>query len=150
MLERPYQKAPLSLIKELVKKKIDAGPSKLKEMNYLNEASLQAIEGASSIQQLCAQLIGLGEVCNVEEAITFMNKLVEDHFLSVAVKHSGPQVGVSNVKDFLKKWGTSSPSVLVAEFIRLSPDFPRGGELAKVLGELMGDLETALEDAAKS
>ena len=52
---------------------------------------------------------------------------------------------VENISDFCRKYGTLTPGMLVAEYIRRSPQFPGDEELATKLGEMMGDLKIALE-----
>ena len=52
---------------------------------------------------------------------------------------------VENMHDFLQKYGTMTPGIMVAEYIRRAPEFPGDNELASALGVLMADLKTALE-----
>ena len=48
------------------------------------------------------------------------------------------------VDEFRRKWGTKSASLLVEEFIRRCPGFKGDRELARSVGEVMGDLECLL------
>lgn len=45
--------------------------------------------------------------------------------------------------EFVIKYGTHDFSLPIKEFIRRAPEFPADKELAKIIGELMGDLESA-------
>ncbi len=51
-----------------------------------------------------------------------------------------------NIQDFKKKYGVKTPGLLVEEFIRKAPDFPGGLELARSLGTMIADLESALSE----
>lgn len=53
---------------------------------------------------------------------------------------------VTNFDEFCKKYGSETVSLLVGRFIRLSPDFEEGADLARKLGEAMADLETAIRE----
>lgn len=49
-----------------------------------------------------------------------------------------------SILDFITKYGTDTPQLLIAEFIRRSPEFKGDNELAKSIGTMMGDLQLAL------
>jgi len=52
------------------------------------------------------------------------------------------------MQEFLQKYGYRSFGLLVARFIEAAPEFEGGKELARMLGEAIADLESALRDAA--
>lgn len=49
------------------------------------------------------------------------------------------------VDGFIKKWGILGPGLLISEVIQRAPSYPGDAELAKKLGEMVADLEDALE-----
>lgn len=129
ILNQGYQKVSLLTLKKLVKVSVSKGASP--------SESLQAIDGASSVQQLCVHLVGVGEVNSVEEAARWLNGLVEHH-LNVS--------SVLTMEDFLQKYGYHTLRLVVETFIKEAPSFPREKELAGTLGYMMADLETALKE----
>ncbi len=46
--------------------------------------------------------------------------------------------------EFRKKYGVRTPGLLIEKFIGLAPDFPGGERLARLLGEMVADLEAVL------
>jgi hypothetical protein len=50
-----------------------------------------------------------------------------------------------DIHTYLQKYGYRGLSVAVGEFIRRAPEFRGDQELAKVLGEMIADLESALQ-----
>ena len=53
-----------------------------------------------------------------------------------------------DIKEFVKKYGYNTPTLLIAQFIQKAPEFPGDKELAKGLGEMVADLEEALMKVA--
>lgn len=52
---------------------------------------------------------------------------------------------IADIQEFRTKWGTLGPGLLVGKFIEMAPEFEGESELAKMIGEMMGDLQFALE-----
>lgn len=52
---------------------------------------------------------------------------------------------VTNIDEFLDKWGTEGPGLIIGEYVRRSPTFEGSAELAKMLGELLADLQVSLK-----
>lgn len=48
------------------------------------------------------------------------------------------------IRLFKKKYGTLTPGLLIGKLVLLAPDFPGDLELARELGRMIADLETAL------
>lgn len=53
------------------------------------------------------------------------------------------------IERFAKRYGTKGLTLLIGEFIRRAPDFPGGEDLAKQLGTMLADLESALMDLTR-
>jgi hypothetical protein len=58
------------------------------------------------------------------------------------------EMDVLTISDFQKKYGAKGFAFrhVLEEFIYRSPDFPGAMDMAKALGEMMADLESALQD----
>lgn len=56
---------------------------------------------------------------------------------------------VTTIDEFVEKYGTEGASLLVAAFIERAPAFADDVELAKQLGVMIGDLQSALENVAR-
>lgn len=54
---------------------------------------------------------------------------------------------VTNIKEFLEKYGTETVSLAVSRLIEKAPKFDGDIELARLLGEMMADLKMALRNA---
>lgn len=52
---------------------------------------------------------------------------------------------INQIESFKKKYGTRTLGLLVGSFIKRSPEFDGGVDLAKEIGKMIGDLESALE-----
>ena len=50
---------------------------------------------------------------------------------------------VMDFDTFVQKYGTKGPSLIISRFIELAPAFPQEIELARVIGEMISDLEFA-------
>lgn len=50
------------------------------------------------------------------------------------------------LKLFVERYGYKGLTVAVSEFIARAPEFPGDVELAKVIGEMLGNLEVALRE----
>jgi hypothetical protein len=46
--------------------------------------------------------------------------------------------------EFKAKWGIKTPNLIIGEFIARAPEFPGDEALAETIGELLGDLESML------
>lgn len=62
------------------------------------------------------------------------------------VPHEDQHSSVTNIQEFKKKYGLNSVGLLVASFIRRAPAFEGDEALAKKLGIVVADLESALRD----
>lgn len=56
---------------------------------------------------------------------------------------------VISIAEFKNKYGRRGWKLLIEEFIKRSPAFSGDEELAKSIGEMVADLESALESALK-
>lgn len=52
---------------------------------------------------------------------------------------------ITDIHEFRTKWGTKGPTLLIGRLIELAPEFDGDEALAGMLGEMMGDLQFALE-----
>jgi hypothetical protein len=59
---------------------------------------------------------------------------------------AGHGTAVVTMEDLLRKWGTRTIAVAVERLIAAAPPVRGDGELASLLGEMMADLQCALED----
>lgn len=137
ILNEPYQRVSLHTLKELIKKSVSQGKNPTE--------SLQAIDGASSVQQLAAHLLSLGEANTLDEVIVWFNQLVDPLWRKPMFSEVRPS-SVLTIEDFLKKYGYHTFTAVLGEFIKLAPPFPREQELAGTLGYMVADLETALKE----
>lgn len=55
----------------------------------------------------------------------------------------------STIEEFVAKYGTEGASLLVEAYVERSPAFAGAADLAKALGAMVGDLQSALEDVAR-
>lgn len=52
---------------------------------------------------------------------------------------------VTDIHEFRTKWGTKGAGLLIEAFVEKAPAFEGDSEIAKKLGEMIGDLQFALE-----
>lgn len=54
---------------------------------------------------------------------------------------------IASMKEFIEKWGTVGWKIPIKEFIERSPEFRGDVEIAKIIGEVVADLETAIRNS---
>lgn len=52
------------------------------------------------------------------------------------------------IDEFVAKYGTETPSLLIERFILLAPEFKGDCELAHEIGKMLGDLQSVLNAVA--